>query len=80
MSLRMTSTGAMTQASRMPGARIQSVGVLENASRHSGSPETARPAADAPYDLIVETDPHPRSDPCEVFRSMPRPGAAPSAR
>lgn len=67
-------------ASRMPGARILSIGVLENAERRSGSVDVAEPAPGAAYDLIVETDPHPRNDPCEVFRSMPRPGAAPSAR
>ena len=67
-------------ASRMPGARILSIGVLEEADRRSGSADAAGPAPGAAYDLIVETDSHPRNDPCEVFRSMARPGAAPSAR
>lgn len=63
-------------ASRMPGARILSVGFLETAEAGASSARQQGSTAEAAYDRVIETAPHPRGDPCEAFGASPRPGEA----
>jgi uncharacterized iron-regulated protein len=63
-------------AGRMPGARILSVGILERSDRTAGSAGASGATAETPYDRIVETVPHSRSDPCEAFSASRQTGGA----